>query len=1305
MKTSILITAFLLAPLAALHAQEAPALQISDRAVIFKHTSTDPKDPANTSGFNFGPSVAVLPDDGYVARFDGSLDAVSSKATIWGKSAPEQAVYEDGLDGHAVRVGRGQAPRSVFFPVKHLLNPDSGTILFWVNPTDWHGPDPDFHVLMRLSSGGEAFMIYKYYDSDNLLFLVGPSSRYCSVKQPIRDWTPGKWHLIACTWSRDEIAMWVDGKLAGSNRLDAPIQFGKASEFSVGPGDWQKSTGSSLIDELRIFDHVLSPSELREEYLRLAGRAGARDGAGLVTVARCSPAVDGVVGEDEYSFLGTGFHTPEGLLSETQFFYSLGYDEHQLYIAVHGPQNGKIEPRLLVAGEDGQSRELRFEPQSEPENTKPNPGQGAGAKWKSQSDAGQWLFEAAIPFPAIGFPQPPTHFRMTLGLVFGGQTVSSAPVVGRLDDLSHFSEIRLRPEAATLKMKGLVDRKEMATAFDLRATGGPGMSVEGGLVIREIGLAYGNTSRPVRLLAGGKSTPYFPSEKRKITSRTSIGISLTETGPDGGRVPFFKGEFVVDSQEPLRVHHLNTLHDDPVRLNVVAERSQRSRGQMEVRLVDAGGKTVFSAATALPENETFFSRQFPLNLKTISPGDYLAEVHFLPEQQAAAVRVSQQEYRVPDLNGPMYAPYRDPDADKVPAPWTPLVATPREALVWGRKYRFDQGFLLSGIESQGQQILAAPIRLSVNGKQLEPNGPPALEMVGSSPLAAEWKTRSDFGSFVVDAAITIHFDGLCEIRMTLSPSGAGSAPEINTLSLDFPLRADAATLVRDSFIHFGTKSGAVGAHWSQTLAQEGGHPMLWVGNERIGLNWAAQDLAHWHYRNASKNVEIQRSGGETALRFHLVDTPLRLDAPREIAFQMMATPSRPLDPALRGFRADKEYSGWVQPWNYFNYFDGGVSQGGIASDLKGLDQGLLYMSHSFFSPFAPEWPYWEQLWITNEPIGRYTGSPFWPDWHRKFGAYSKASLAVDSFRHFHLNQMSRFFRTTPVHPKVWHYYFDDPHPIAGNNPHLPPGSMWSNLAGQKFPRLVLPEIREVMLNTRRMIHRANPESLISSHTGFLRFLSAQHFADLLVIGEGPEADVATRGGYDDILTPELFRATYLSQPLGMKVVFINQLHRALVLNNPSAAANYDIRDPATRRALLHLIGYLLTHDVDATWPGLDHYRRIIETLWDTQDALGWNESTSFFPYWDPDSGVAVLSPESPRILASAYSNDGKLLLAVLNDTAERQTVSVGLDLGKLRAKAGMEGQDVYEPEKHVSLADQVKFEIPARGLRLILFRK
>ena len=63
-----LITALLIAPL---HA-ETPPIQITDRTVVATHTSTDPKDPSNTSGFNFGPSVAVLPDGRVMAAWFSS---------------------------------------------------------------------------------------------------------------------------------------------------------------------------------------------------------------------------------------------------------------------------------------------------------------------------------------------------------------------------------------------------------------------------------------------------------------------------------------------------------------------------------------------------------------------------------------------------------------------------------------------------------------------------------------------------------------------------------------------------------------------------------------------------------------------------------------------------------------------------------------------------------------------------------------------------------------------------------------------------------------------------------------------------------------------------------------------------------------------------------------------------------------------------------------------------------------------------------------------------------------------------------
>jgi predicted neuraminidase len=84
------LAALLLAPLAALRATEPSRIQIVDRTVIFKHTSTDPKDPANTSGFNLGPSIALLPDGRLIAAwFSSPSEGAESQRIVQAFSADQ----------------------------------------------------------------------------------------------------------------------------------------------------------------------------------------------------------------------------------------------------------------------------------------------------------------------------------------------------------------------------------------------------------------------------------------------------------------------------------------------------------------------------------------------------------------------------------------------------------------------------------------------------------------------------------------------------------------------------------------------------------------------------------------------------------------------------------------------------------------------------------------------------------------------------------------------------------------------------------------------------------------------------------------------------------------------------------------------------------------------------------------------------------------------------------------------------------------------------------------------------------------
>jgi predicted neuraminidase len=86
----------LFVPLAALHSAKASPIGITDRAVIFKHTSTDPKDPANTSGFNQGPSIVLLPGGRLMAAwFSSPSEGAESQRILQAYSSDEGRTWSE----------------------------------------------------------------------------------------------------------------------------------------------------------------------------------------------------------------------------------------------------------------------------------------------------------------------------------------------------------------------------------------------------------------------------------------------------------------------------------------------------------------------------------------------------------------------------------------------------------------------------------------------------------------------------------------------------------------------------------------------------------------------------------------------------------------------------------------------------------------------------------------------------------------------------------------------------------------------------------------------------------------------------------------------------------------------------------------------------------------------------------------------------------------------------------------------------------------------------------------------------------
>jgi hypothetical protein len=118
------LIACLVTPLAALHAADTSAIQITDRVAVFTHTSTDAKDPANISGYNLGPSIALLPDGRLMAVwFSSPSEGAESQRIVQAFSA------DQGRTWGAASVLQDFAGQADFDPV--LFVAGSETFLFF----------------------------------------------------------------------------------------------------------------------------------------------------------------------------------------------------------------------------------------------------------------------------------------------------------------------------------------------------------------------------------------------------------------------------------------------------------------------------------------------------------------------------------------------------------------------------------------------------------------------------------------------------------------------------------------------------------------------------------------------------------------------------------------------------------------------------------------------------------------------------------------------------------------------------------------------------------------------------------------------------------------------------------------------------------------------------------------------------------------------------------------------------------------------------------------------------------------------
>ena len=127
----------------------------------------------------------------------------------------------------------------------------------------------------------------------------------------------------------------------------------------------------------------------------------------------------------------------------------------------------------------------------------------------------------------------------------------------------------------------------------------------------------------------------------------------------------------------------------------------------------------------------------------------------------------------------------------VPSPGTPLRAYGSRIHCWGRELRVTR-LLPDQIRSQGEPLLAGPVRLRVDGRAVRIS---RRRGFNRQARRIAWTADAGGSGLPVRAVASVEYDGFCEFDLAL---GAGL---IRSLALEIPVASRAA-----QFLHFVNES-------------------------------------------------------------------------------------------------------------------------------------------------------------------------------------------------------------------------------------------------------------------------------------------------------------------------------------------------------------------------------------------------------------------------------------------------------------------------------------------------------------------
>ncbi len=264
-------------------------------------------------------------------------------------------------------------------------------------------------------------------------------------------------------------------------------------------------------------------------------------------------------------------------------------------------------------------------------------------------------------------------------------------------------------------------------------------------------------------------------------------------------------------------------------------------------ILDKDGKEIFRE-TVKSDNASYCCKVQPDKL---IPGDYQVRLEILRRDDTVRGKTTHQ-FSVPKIPE-VWRNNKIGQNKQVPAPWTKSEWNSEKAefSCWNRQYIFGNSSLPEQIVSDGNELLAAPVSLCLDGKNLKLA---KMKADSQDEESCVLKSEAVAENLKITTTAVAEFDGFIWFDILLTP---GSSQKINRLTLEIPFKKEASTLfnsMEKSYFNYAPGDQGVIQDYSMNLYNR--ERCMFVGSDNYGLEWFCEELSSWYNKQPKQSLQI-----------------------------------------------------------------------------------------------------------------------------------------------------------------------------------------------------------------------------------------------------------------------------------------------------------------------------------------------------------------------------------------------------------------------------------------------------------------